>query len=186
MKPTGCRREAVIPLLVGHEVSASSDSGPASSNDTCFDSLPPGVCGVSRSIRSWESATLCPATSSYQRLYRYPLVFTMPPPRWNHGHHVLPDASQDDPDPSLLPASQPQPPLPPPSTLERPKQCINRFPTPAFSLLCTMMDRMRNEDPGKRRETLSRFMALWRIKVGNDLYPLVRLLLPDVSGFWRM
>lgn len=68
------------------------------------------------------------------------------------------------------------------SNLERPRECINRFPTPAFSLLCTMMDRLRTEEASKRRNTLERFFDLWRIKVGNDLYPLIRLLLPDVSS----
>lgn len=43
-----------------------------------------------------------------------------------------------------------------------------------------MMDRLRSEEASKRRDTLSRFMDLWRVKVGNDLYPLIRLLLPDV------
>ena len=44
-----------------------------------------------------------------------------------------------------------------------------------------MMDRLRTEEASKRRNTLERFFELWRIKVGNDLYPLIRLLLPDVS-----
>ncbi|ORX34780.1 ATP dependent DNA ligase domain-domain-containing protein [Kockovaella imperatae] len=71
------------------------------------------------------------------------------------------------------------PPLAPSATLERPPDCINRNPTPAFSLLCTVMDRLRTEEPSRRRDTLSRFMSIWRAKVGNDLYPLIRLLLPD-------
>lgn len=106
----------------------------------------------------------------------------MPAPQWNRGHRIPPPpgASQEEPDEASLPASRPQPPGLPPTNLERPKECINKYPTPAFSLLCTMMDRMRNEEAGKRRETLTRFMSLWRVKVGNDLYPLIRLLLPDV------
>jgi len=48
-----------------------------------------------------------------------------------------------------------------------------------------MMDRLRTEEASKRRNTLERFFELWRIKVGNDLYPLIRLLLPDVSGDFR-
>lgn len=108
----------------------------------------------------------------------------MPAARWNRGHRIppLPAASQEDiGNPAALPASQPQPPEPPTSSLDRPKECVNKYPTPAFSLLCTMMDRMRSEEAGKRRDTLIRFMNLWRIKVGNDLYPLTRLLLPDVG-----
>jgi hypothetical protein len=45
-----------------------------------------------------------------------------------------------------------------------------------------MMDRLRSEEAGKRKDTLQRFFRLWREKVGSDLYPLIRLLLPDVSG----
>lgn len=107
----------------------------------------------------------------------------MPAAQYDRGHrvHLPPGISQDEPDEASLPASQPQPPVPLTTNLERPKECINKYPTPAFSLLCTMMDRMRAEDPSKRKETLSRFMSLWRVKVGNDIYPLIRLLLPDVS-----
>lgn len=133
----------------------------------------------------------CPFPSSrcfLHELYKRsgPHSDNMPAPHYRGGHRVgpPPDASQDDPDDSLLPASQPQPPGPPPtiSNLERPKECINKYPTPAFSLLCTMMDRMRSEEASKRRETLLRFMSLWRVKVGHDMYPLIRLLLPDVRN----
>lgn len=95
---------------------------------------------------------------------------------------IGPVDSQGDPDGTIIPASQPQPPVPPTSTVDRPAECVNKYPTPAFALLCTMMDRLRSEEAGKRRDTLSRFMDLWRVKVGNDLYPLIRLLLPDVRG----
>jgi hypothetical protein len=105
----------------------------------------------------------------------------MPAPHFNRGHRVFPPPLSQEVGQAALPASQPQPPNLPPSTLERPKECINRHPTPAFALLCTIMDRMRSEEAGKRKETLMRFMGIWRIKVGNDLYPLIRLLLPDVS-----
>lgn len=101
----------------------------------------------------------------------------MPSGRWHRGP---PPATQDldqDGGPSSQGDVSPQV-----STLERPRECINRFPTPAFSLLCTMMDRLRTEEASKRRNTLERFFELWRIKVGNDLYPLIRLLLPDVSA----
>ncbi|WRT63833.1 uncharacterized protein IL334_000758 [Kwoniella shivajii] len=93
-----------------------------------------------------------------------------------------PPASQVDPDDVVPPAaSQPEPPLSQiqTTTLERPSECVNKYPTPHFSLLCTMMDRLRTEEASKRKDILSRFMELWRIKVGNDLYPLIRLLLPD-------
>jgi hypothetical protein len=103
----------------------------------------------------------------------------MPSGRWHRGHQVAATQDHDpDGDPEAGPSSHQLPQL---STLERPRECINRFPTPAFSLLCTMMDRLRTEEASKRRNTLERFFELWRIKVGNDLYPLIRLLLPDVS-----
>lgn len=103
--------------------------------------------------------------------------------RWHRGHQVPATQASDadaDADPEAGPSgygeSEAQV-----SNLERPRECINRYPTPAFSLLCTMMDRLRTEEASKRRNTLERFFDLWRIKVGNDLYPLIRLLLPDVS-----
>ncbi len=112
------------------------------------------------------------------------------PQHWHRGRQVIPpklddgdngagpSGTQDD---GPLPMSQQdnQPPLP--STLERPKECINKHSTPAFYVLCSIMDRMRTEAAGKRHEILTRFMDAWRLKVGNDLYPLIRLLLPDVS-----
>jgi len=105
----------------------------------------------------------------------------MPSGRWHRGHQVPAPSQEYDPDadPEAVPSNHGA--LPQVSTLERPRECINRFPTPAFSLLCSMMDRLRTEEASKRRDTLERFFGLWRIKVGNDLYPLIRLLLPDVS-----
>lgn len=82
------------------------------------------------------------------------------------------EESQDAPPPSqLVPATQ----------LERPADCRNFKDTPAFGILCSTMDRLRNEKPAKRIDTLTRFMEIWRNRVGNDFYPLIRLLLPDVS-----
>ncbi|KAK8845565.1 hypothetical protein IAR55_006280 [Kwoniella newhampshirensis] len=102
------------------------------------------------------------------------------PSHWHR--HEPPPASQlpaDSSSAAFLPASQPEPPTLPPSTLERPAECINRNSTPHFSLLCTMMDRLRTEEASKRKDILGRFMDLWRVKVGWDMYPLIRLLLPD-------
>lgn len=104
------------------------------------------------------------------------LAFAMPPPPWIRGARA-PGPYQDDP--SLEAEATEH--VPQVSAPERPKDCVNRHSTPPFSLLCTMMDRLRSEEANKRRDTLSRFMNLWRIKVGNDLYPLIRLILPDVS-----
>ncbi|KAK4686832.1 DNA ligase 4, partial [Tremellales sp. Uapishka_1] len=94
------------------------------------------------------------------------------PAQYHRGQRA-PPASQDEP------SSSQQTSMPPPTNLERPRECINKFPTPPFSIVCEMMDRMRNEDPTKKKETLKRLMGLWREKVGLDMYPLIRLLLPD-------
>lgn len=108
---------------------------------------------------------------------------SMPPPPWVRGARAPhpyaaedPSSQGDDGNAEAGPST-----VPTVSTLERPRECINKHSTPPFSLLCTMMDRLRTEEANKRRDTLARFMNLWRIKVGNDLYPLIRLLLPDVS-----
>lgn len=120
-----------------------------------------------------------PSLASQSVCCHKPGISNMPAPQWHRGERQQgPAASAENEESGLNPT---QAPLPPPSNLDRPRGCINKFPTPAFSLLCTMMDRMRSEDVGKRRDTLTRFMNLWRIKVGNDMYPLIRLLLPDVS-----
>lgn len=121
---------------------------------------------VMRSPGNVHLLTFLPSSSSY--------IAAMPPPAYYHGHPV--PASQDEPSETIETA----PPVPP-SNLERPSDCINKYSTPPFALLCTMMDRMRSEEASKRRDTLIRFMDLWRIKVGNDMYPLIRLLLPDVG-----
>lgn len=107
----------------------------------------------------------------------------MPSGRWHRGHQA-PATQTSDVDPDADPEAGPSgygDSAAQVSNLERPRECINKYPTPAFSLLCTMMDRLRTEEASKRRNTLERFFDLWRIKVGNDLYPLIRLLLPDVS-----
>ncbi|RXK40753.1 hypothetical protein M231_02005 [Tremella mesenterica] len=100
----------------------------------------------------------------------------MPPTVWRRDRRISPSTGQDGEEAESADSGV----LPPgPSTLERPKDCINKNPTPAFSLLCTVMDRLRSEEMSKRKDTLTRFFNLWRIKVGNDLYPLIRLLLPE-------
>ncbi|KLT43549.1 ATP-dependent DNA ligase [Cutaneotrichosporon oleaginosum] len=101
----------------------------------------------------------------------------MPAGKYFHGRRQAPPpVSAKDED--ELPLSQGAP-LPPPTQLDRPRECVNRFQTPPFSVLCSVMDRLRTEEAGKRKDILLRFMNQWRVKVGNDLYPLIRLLLPD-------
>lgn len=122
---------------------------------------------------------------SHHRLVRlslFPNFATMPAPRWHNGQRrdLPPLGSQvkdEDAEPRLSQAGVP----PPPTQLERPPDCINKFPTPNFGVLTHILDRLRTEKAIRRSETLSRFMDLWRLKVGNDLYPLIRLLLPDVG-----
>lgn len=99
----------------------------------------------------------------------------MPPPPWVRGGRP-PGPYADDPNVEAGATER----VPQVATLERPRECVNKHWTPPFSLLCTMMDRLRSEEANKRRDTLARFMNLWRVKVGNDLYPLIRLILPDV------
>lgn len=93
-------------------------------------------------------------------------------PHWAHGHLVK--GPDDDT------ASQ-RPTAPVVSAVERPPDCVNKHQTPPFSNVCNMMDRLRNGEASKRREILTKSMEAWRETVGNDLYPLIRLLLPDVS-----
>lgn len=67
------------------------------------------------------------------------------------------------------------------TTLERPADCINRGQYPAFYIICGYLNRLRADAPHKKYELLMRIFGNWREKVGPDLYPLIRLLLPDVS-----
>ncbi len=107
----------------------------------------------------------------------------MPAPKWYQGRRqpAPPLGSAKEEDDAELPLSQAAP-LAPPTQLDRPRECVNRFQTPPFAVLCSVMDRLRTEEAGKRKDILVRFMNQWRVKVGNDLYPLIRLLLPDVSS----
>lgn len=74
-----------------------------------------------------------------------------------------------------------KPTLAPAITLERPADCINRGQYPAFYIICGYLNRLRADAPHKKYELLMRIFGNWREKVGPDLYPLIRLLLPDVS-----
>ncbi|OXC65372.1 DNA ligase 4 [Cryptococcus neoformans] len=72
-----------------------------------------------------------------------------------------------------------KPTLAPAITLERPADCINRGQYPAFYIICGYLNRLRADAPHKKYELLMRIFGNWREKVGPDLYPLIRLLLPD-------
>lgn len=48
-----------------------------------------------------------------------------------------------------------------------------------FSILCALFDKLQNErKQDKRKKYLSNFFAKWRVHCGNDLFPVLRLLLP--------
>lgn len=55
----------------------------------------------------------------------------------------------------------------------------NRGTTP-FSVLSGLFDKLQNErKPDKRRKLMSAWFDRWRREVGHDLYPVLRLLLPQ-------
>ncbi|KAH9167381.1 ATP dependent DNA ligase domain-containing protein [Lactarius sanguifluus] len=55
----------------------------------------------------------------------------------------------------------------------------NRGTTP-FSVLSGLFDKLQNErKPDKRRKFMSAWFDRWRREVGHDLYPVLRLLLPQ-------
>ncbi|ODN88085.1 hypothetical protein L198_06844 [Cryptococcus wingfieldii CBS 7118] len=83
------------------------------------------------------------------------------------GYHPDPPPPQDDSK------------LPPPMTLERPPECVNRNSTPAFYVVVSALESIRKQKQHDKHQTLVRLFALWRQNVGNDLYPLIRLLIPD-------
>lgn len=76
-----------------------------------------------------------------------------------------------------LPSSQlPEPHYPGDNYPEAPQ---NRGTAP-FSILSGLFDKLQNErKPDKRRKYLSDWFDRWRKEVGHDLYPVLRLLLPQ-------
>ncbi|GAA5858831.1 hypothetical protein JCM8547_005005 [Rhodosporidiobolus lusitaniae] len=58
-------------------------------------------------------------------------------------------------------------------------------PSPPFGVLCSLFEqfenatRNRHKKPGYKGELLKEFVAKWRRNVGPDLYPVIRLLLPE-------
>ncbi|GAA5823391.1 hypothetical protein JCM3770_006850 [Rhodotorula araucariae] len=62
---------------------------------------------------------------------------------------------------------------------------IENGPAPPFGTLCGLYEqfesitRNKHKKHEKKGEVLARFFELWRSEVGPDLYPVVRLLLPD-------
>ncbi|KZT52994.1 ATP-dependent DNA ligase [Calocera cornea HHB12733] len=66
-----------------------------------------------------------------------------------------------------------------PVQFERPPHVFNRGPSPPFTLLTALFKDLLKAKPPKRREALARWFHKWRTDVGNDLYPAMRLLVPQ-------
>ncbi|KAG8712068.1 DNA ligase (ATP) [Ceratobasidium sp. 394] len=72
------------------------------------------------------------------------------------------------------------PPVVEPLPLLRPLGVVNRNPSPLFAKLADLYQALRNErKPERRKSMLSRWFTNWREKVGTDLYPALRLILPQ-------
>ncbi|KLO08051.1 DNA ligase 4 [Schizopora paradoxa] len=60
-----------------------------------------------------------------------------------------------------------------------PEPPVNSKSVP-FQLLASLYEYLQNErKPEKRRNQIAKWFARWRSEVGNDLYPVLRLLLPQ-------
>ncbi|KAJ1304100.1 hypothetical protein OPQ81_008505 [Rhizoctonia solani] len=67
-----------------------------------------------------------------------------------------------------------------PLPLLRPVGVFNHGPSPLFSRLADLFEALRMERKQEKRKTmLLRWFTNWREKVGTDLYPALRLILPD-------
>ncbi|EJT47704.1 hypothetical protein A1Q1_03481 [Trichosporon asahii var. asahii CBS 2479] len=83
------------------------------------------------------------------------------------------EETQDAPAPSqLAPATQ----------LERSPDCRNFKDTPAFGILCSTMDRLRNEKPAKRIDTLTRERPVYHLKEANLARAYTEVLGLDKHG----
>ncbi|GEM06078.1 DNA ligase [Rhodotorula toruloides] len=62
---------------------------------------------------------------------------------------------------------------------------LENGPTPPFGVLCMLFDqfesatRNKHKKAGYKGELLGQFISHWRAEVGPDLYPLIRLMLPE-------
>ncbi|KAH7325206.1 ATP dependent DNA ligase domain-containing protein [Rhizoctonia solani] len=74
----------------------------------------------------------------------------------------------------------PEPTAVEPLPLLRPAGVFNHGPSPLFSKIADLFEALRLERRQEKRKTmLLRWFANWREKVGTDLYPALRLILPD-------
>ncbi|PRQ77013.1 ATP dependent DNA ligase domain-domain containing protein [Rhodotorula toruloides] len=62
---------------------------------------------------------------------------------------------------------------------------LENGPTPPFGVLCMLFDqfesatRNKHKKVGYKGELLGQFISHWRAEIGPDLYPLIRLMLPE-------
>ncbi|CAE6411628.1 unnamed protein product [Rhizoctonia solani] len=85
------------------------------------------------------------------------------PPLSAVGNDVVPEPSAVEPLPLLKPAG-----------------VFNHGPSPLFSRMADLFEALRMERRQEKRKTmLLRWFANWREKVGTDLYPALRLILPE-------
>ncbi|CUA67897.1 DNA ligase 4 [Rhizoctonia solani] len=93
-----------------------------------------------------------------------PLMNAPPsPPLSAVGNDALPEPSAVEPLPLLKPAG-----------------VFNHGPSPLFSRLADLFEALRLAKGQEKRKTmLLRWFANWREKVGTDLYPALRLILPE-------
>ncbi|GAA5922726.1 DNA ligase (ATP) DNL4 [Sporobolomyces koalae] len=75
-------------------------------------------------------------------------------------------------------------PLAEPDDIERPPGLVNKADAP-FGSLCGLLEvletanREGHKKPGYKGTLIAKFFERWRDRVGNDFYPLIRLLLPE-------
>ncbi|KAI0642168.1 ATP dependent DNA ligase domain-containing protein [Trametes meyenii] len=87
--------------------------------------------------------------------------------------------------PTPAPSSPPQSQLLPPTVAAEGHPIVYQAPpqnksSAPFHVLSALFDRLQNErKPEKRRKLLSSWFNHWRAEVGLDLYPVLRLLLPQ-------
>ncbi|CAE6437401.1 unnamed protein product [Rhizoctonia solani] len=74
----------------------------------------------------------------------------------------------------------PEPSVVEPLPLLKPAGVFNHGPSPLFSKLADLFEALRTERRQEKRKTmLLRWFANWREKVGTDLHPALRLILPE-------
>ncbi|GAA5899174.1 hypothetical protein JCM5296_000357 [Sporobolomyces johnsonii] len=99
-----------------------------------------------------------------------------PTRRWQPARPDDNDSVDEDEDGA--PATQPD-------EIERPPGLENKGEVPPFGVLCSLYEsfematRNKHKKPGYKGELLKDFIKHWRDNVGPDLYPLIRLLLPE-------